>query len=299
MTMLRLIYDKRFSWKWFRNYALLILGSVIMACGYVFFLVPHKIVPGGVYGLSIVLHYMLGLPTGATALVLNVPLLLWGIKALGPRFGVKTVLGMVLTSVMIDLITYLAGLEGIAALSDDLLLSAVFGGVCVGGGLALVFRAKATTGGSDIIASIVYKKTRAPMGRTMILIDIVVVAIGALAFQNPAVVLYAIVTIFVTGRVLDAVLDGPNYQKAALIVSKEHDQIRKTILDELDRGGTLFAAKGLFRGDDRPVILTVLSRRELAILEDHIKQIDPTAFVIILESREVLGEGFLPLAGEG
>jgi uncharacterized membrane-anchored protein YitT (DUF2179 family) len=292
------MYDKRFSWKWFRNYSMLFLGSIIMACGYVFFLVPHKIVPGGVFGLSIVLHYVLGLPTGATALVLNVPLVLWGIKELGPRFGAKTVIGMVTTSAMIDLITYLASLKGIEALSQDLLLSSVFGGVCVGGGLALVFRAKATTGGSDIIASILYKRTRAPMGRSMIALDFLVVVIGAIAFQNPAVVLYAIVTIFVTGRVLDAVLDGSNYQKAAIIVSKEYEQIRGAILEDLGRGGTLLAAKGLFRGDDRPVILTAISRRELAILEEHIKQIDPKAFVIVFDSREVLGEGFLPLAGE-
>jgi uncharacterized membrane-anchored protein YitT (DUF2179 family) len=296
--MLRLVYDKRFSWKWFRNYGLLISGALIMACGYVFFLVPHKIVPGGVYGLSIVLHHIIGLPTGTTALVLNIPLLLWGIKELGPRFGIKTVLGMVLTSTFIDLITYGAGLHGIEALSQDLLLSSVFGGACVGGGLALVFRAKATTGGSDIIANIVYKRTRAPMGRTIILIDFVVVAFATIAFQNPAVVLYAIVTIFVTGRVLDAVLDGPNYQKAAFIVSAEYERIRKIVIDDLDRGGTLFSAKGLFQGDDRPVILTAISRRELAILEEQIKLIDPKAFIIIFDSKEVLGEGFRPLTRE-
>ena len=290
--MLGLVKDKRFTLTWFVNYAMILIGSAGMAVGYVFFIVPHKIVPGGVYGLSIIIHHLFGLPTGLMALVLNIPLVIWGIRELGPRFGFKTILGLLVTSGMIDLLTHYWPHN---AVSEDVLISAVFGGVCIGAGLGLIFKAKATTGGADIVAKILQKKTGSPLGRNIIMIDGIVVVAGIIAFKEPAVALYALVTIFVTGRVVDAVLEGVSYQKAVYIISEFPEKIRKTILDDIGRGGTVFQAKGLFMGIDRPVILTAVSRRELAILEEHIRYIDPRAFVVVFDAREILGEGFKPL----
>ncbi len=291
--MLSLIKDELFSLKWFKNYLFIVLGSAIMASGYVFFIVPHKIVPGGVYGISIILHYLFNLPMGVMAFLLNIPLIFWGIKEIGPRFGAKTVLGIALTSVNIDVLSYFWGTQ---PLSQDILMSSVFGGGCIGAGLSLIFKAKATTGGSDIVANILFKRFRAPVGRTLIMIDFAVVSLGAIAFGDPNLVLYAIVTIFTVGRSVDAIMDGMNYKKAAFIISKKHTEIRETILKNLSRGGTVFSAKGMFKGDDRPVILTAVNRRELAILEEHVKSIDPGAFMIVFDSKEILGHGFTPLS---
>ncbi len=160
--------DKIFSLKWFKDYSLIVIGSLILAVGFVYFISPHRIVPGGVYGIAIVVHYMTvgmfsfwpeGIPIGLFGLVLNIPLTYAGIKILGPRFGIKTIVGFVLSSVFMDTITYLR-VDGNAPLVPDVLLSCVFGGVLVGFGLGLIFKARATSGGSDIIAMIIAKYTR-------------------------------------------------------------------------------------------------------------------------------------------
>jgi uncharacterized membrane-anchored protein YitT (DUF2179 family) len=292
--MKNLLTDKRFSRAWFRNYALILLGSATMAAGYVLFMVPHKIVPGGVYGLSIIAHHLLGVPTGLTAFALNVPLLAWGVKELGPRFGAKTVLGLALTSFQVDLYTWLWGTK---PLSDDIIMSAVFGGVCIGAGLGLIFKAKATSGGSDIVANIIKKRTGAPVGRNIMMVDVFVVAAGVAAFRQPSMALYALIALFVIGRTVDTVLEGFSDNKAAFIISARQDEIRDAILNAIGRSGTVFEAKGLFQGDDRPVVLTAVSRRELAILEEHVRRIDPAAFVIVFDAKEILGHGhgFKPL----
>jgi len=183
---------KLFSRKWFYDYTLITIGSFILAVGFVYFITPHRIVPGGVYGVAIVVHYLTqglfsfwpdGIPIGLFGLILNIPLTWAGIKILGPKFGVKTITGFVLTSVFIDGITMMRP-DGDLPLVTDVLLSCVFGGVLIGFGLGLVFKSRATSGGSDIIAMIFAKYTRLPLGRLMIYVDSVIVLIGLAAFQD-------------------------------------------------------------------------------------------------------------------
>jgi uncharacterized membrane-anchored protein YitT (DUF2179 family) len=294
---------KLFSRKWFYDYTLILVGSFILAAGFVFFITPHRIVPGGVYGIAIVVHYLTkgvftfwpdGIPIGLFGLVLNIPLTWAGIKILGPKFGVKTIVGFVLTSIFIDGITMLRPV-GDAALVQDVLLSCVFGGVLLGFGLGLIFKSRATSGGSDIIAMIAAKYTRLPLGRLMIYVDSVIVLVGLAAFQDWAIPLYSWVVIFITGRAIDLTLEGADYNKALFIISKEHEAIRKKVLYDLERGGTYLAGKGLYTNDDKQMIFTVVSRRELAILEDYITEIDPDAFITIMDTKEILGEGFQSL----
>ena len=159
--------EKLFSGLWFRNYGMVVLGSFLVALGYVFFIVPHNIVPGGVFGFSIIVNYLINYPIGMIALCLNIPLLLWGIWVLGGGFGVKTVLSMVLGSVSIDGLTYLLGSP---VITKDLLVSSMFGGGVIGLGIALVIRAGATTGGTDIIARILSKFLKVPPGKHFSLI---------------------------------------------------------------------------------------------------------------------------------
>lgn len=288
-----LVKEKVFSKKWFIAYSLIVIGAFILAVGFVFFITPYKIVPGGVYGISIVLHYLFDTPVGLMALLFDIPLTIIGIKVLGPRFGVKTVTGFVFTAFFVDLLTYLWGFEPLV--EGDALLSSIFGGVLVGFGLGLIFKSKATSGGSDIVAMIIAKYTKFPIGQLMIWVDSSIVLIGLLVFQDWKIPLYSWIVIFITGKVIDIVLEGINYEKALFIVSENPEIIRDKIINDLNRGGTFLSGKGMYNNVEKKIIFTVVSRREVAILESFIHQVDPKAFLTIMDTSEILGEGFKSL----
>lgn len=286
--------EKAFSKEWIISYLLIILGSFILAVSFVFFITPNKIVPGGVFGVSIVMHYILGTPVGLMGLLMNIPLTIIGIKILGPRFGVKTVVGFFLSSAFMDLLTSLWGYKPLV--ENDILLSCVFGGVLSGFGIGLIFKAKATSGGSDIIALIVAKYTRLPIGQLMIYIDSVIVLIGLIVFRDWRIPLYSWIVIFITGKVIDVVLQGIDYDKSIFIISEKHEEIRDKIINELNRGGTFLDGKGMYNGKERTIIYTVVNRRELQILQAYISKIDPKAFLTVINASEILGEGFKPIS---
>ncbi|MDX9880739.1 MAG: YitT family protein [Prolixibacteraceae bacterium] len=295
--------DKLFSLKWFKSYSLIVIGSFILAVGFVYFISPHRIVPGGVYGIAIVVHYLSqgwfsfwpeGIPIGLFGLVLNIPLTIAGIKILGPRFGVKTVVGFVLSSVFMDGITYFREV-GDAPLVNDILLSCVFGGVLIGFGLGLIFKSRATSGGSDIIAMIIAKYSGLQLGQLMIYVDSAIVLLGLAAFHDWQIPLYSWVVIYITGKAIDMTLEGGNYHKALFIISNKHQEIRDKILVELERGGTYLKGEGMYTGEEKQIIYTIVSRREVAILEEYISKIDPDAFITVMETNEILGEGFQSL----
>ncbi|MEI6277010.1 MAG: YitT family protein [Prolixibacteraceae bacterium] len=291
-----------FSTRWLIDYGMITLGSLIMAVGYVFFITPHKIVPGGVYGLGIIVHYLSkgmamwpdGFPIGLFNLLVNIPLTYVGIKMLGPRFGVKTIYGFVSSSIFMDGIT-LMRMVGDAPLVQDVLLSCIFGGVLTGIGLGLIFKSKATSGGSDIVAMIFTKYTRIPIGQMLIWVDSAIVFVALAAFKDWQIPLYSILVIYITGRAVDLVLEGANYNKALVIISDEHEKIRDKIIIDLGRGGTYLKGVGMYTNAEKHVIFTVVNRREVAILEEQIAEIDPHAFITIMNASEILGEGFASL----
>jgi uncharacterized membrane-anchored protein YitT (DUF2179 family) len=294
--------EKIFSKKWFASYSLIVIGSIILAAGFVFFISPYKIVPGGVYGIAIVIHYLTegvfawapsGFPIGLMGLILNIPLTIVGIKILGPRFGVKTVVGFVLTSVFMDAITYLYGEAPLV--EGDALLSSIFGGVLVGVGLGLIFKSKATSGGSDIVAMIIAKYTKLPLGQLMIYVDSVIVLVGLVVFADWKIPLYSWIVIYVTGKTIDIVLQGMSVDKTLFIISDKYEEIRSRIINDLQRGGTYIAGKGMYNGSEKTIIFTVVNRREMALLQEYIHEIDPSAFLTVLEANEILGEGFKSL----
>lgn len=288
-----IVKEKVFSKKWFLAYSMIAIGAFIMAAGFVLFITPYKIVPGGVYGISIVLHHTFGTPVGLIALFFDIPLTLLGIKILGPRFGVKTVVGFVLTAGFVDLLTYLWGEAPLV--ENDALLSSVFGGVLIGLGLGLIFKAKATSGGSDIVAMIISKYTRLPLGQLMIAVDSAIVLVGLVAFQDWKIPLYSLIVIFITGRVIDIVLQGISYDKTLFIISDKPQELRDKIINDLNRGGTFIPGKGMYNGSDRTIIYTVVNRREMAMLQDFVHEIDPTAFMTVINANEILGNGFKSL----
>jgi len=286
--------DKLFSARWFRDYTLILIGTLAVASGYVFFITPYKIVPGGVYGIAIVIHYMSGFPIGMTALVFNIPLTIVATRILGPRFGTKTVVGFILTSVFVDLLTLWYGESPLV--QGDALVSGIFGGVIIGFGVGLIFKAKATSGGSDVIAMIVSKYTKFPLGQMQMVVDSVIVLTGFIAFGDWRIPLYSWITIFVMGKVIDVVQQGVSYDKTLFIISDKHKEICATVLNDIHRGGTILDGDGMYNGSSKKIIFTVVNRRELAILEERINNIDPKAFLTVIDANEILGKGFKSLS---
>ncbi len=290
--------------EWFRVYSLIVVGAFILASGFVLFINPYQIVPGGVYGIGIVIHYSTqglfsfwpdGIPIGLLGLSMDIPLTIIGIKILGPRFGIKTVLGFFLTATFMDSLTYLIGQDDPLKLADQVLLASIFGGVLIGFGLGLIFKSKATSGGSDIIAMIVSKRTGLPLGQLMIVIDSIIVLVGLVVFQDWKIPLYSWIVIFITGKVIDITINGITYDKALIIVSEKSELIRKKIINDLKRGGTVLDGKGLYSLEEKQLIYTIVNRREMEILKAYIKSIDSQAFVTVIDTHQVLGNGFKSL----
>ena len=286
-------FEKPFSKRWLSAYGFIIIGTFILSLGYVFFITPHKIIPGGIYGISIVLHHTFGLPVGLTALAFNIPLVLIGIKLLGPRFGAKTIVGFILTALFVDLLSYYSEFKPL--IDGDDLLAAIFGGLLMGIGVGFIFKARATSGGTDVIAMIIGKHTRIPLGQLMIIVDSCIVIIGLIVFGDWKIPLYSWIVIFIMGKVIDVVMQGISYDRTLFIISDKSELVRDKIINDLNRGGTFIAGEGMYNGKQKKIIFTSVNRREVALLQDYISTIDPDAFMTVIEANEILGKGFKKL----
>lgn len=293
--------EKFLSKDWFVVYGLIFSGTFLMALGFVFFISPYKFAPGGVYGIAIVVHHLTigmfdflpdGLPIGMTALAMDIPLTIIGTKILGPRFGAKTVVGFVSLAIFTDILETFWGNQ--ALVEGQPLLSAIYGGLLVGVGLGLIFRSRATSGGSDIIAMIIEKYTRLPLGQLLMFVDGAIVMLTIVAFKDWSLPLLSLIIIFITGKVIDIVLQGMGHNKAIMVISDNYEEIKQKIIKDIDRGGTILPAKGMFKDNDKKIVFSVLSRREVEILKEYVRKIDERAFVIIFDANEILGKGFKP-----
>ncbi len=281
------------------SYLLILVGTLIMAIGFVFFISPFKLAPGGVYGIAITFHHLTkemfsvfpnGIPIGAMALSMDIPLCILGIIILGPKFGLKTVVGFTSLAIFTDVISLYSSEQGL--IKDDPFLSAVFGGVLLGLGLGLVFKSKATSGGTDIVAMIISKYTKLPVGTMLIIVDSMVVFVGLIAYGDWTIPLYSLVVIYVTGKVIDMVIKGISTDKTVYIISENHEMIRDQIINTLKRGGTYIHGEGMYNGVSKKIIYTIVDRKQLPTLIDYVKQVDPNAFVSVIEASETLGLGF-------
>ena len=281
------------SFLWLKNYSLLVISSIMLSAGFVYFIIPHEIVPGGVVGLGIVVNRLVGFPIGMTAFIINVPLIYWGGRTLGFGFGLKTVLGLLLSSIFIDILTIFFQP---AALSQDILVSAVFGGVLIGGSVALMITAGAAAGGTALASRIISHKTDHSTGRILLSLDGMIVLIGLLVFRNIEMAPYAVITIFTISRSVDAIMSGLDTKKAVFIISERHKDIRDFILNEIDRGGTYLTAQGLYFDErERKLIFSAMNRGELTLLKKHVKKIDPDAFLLAVDTKEIFGKGYRQL----
>ena len=287
-----------------KDYILILLGTFIMAVGYVVFVSPLKLAPGGVYGIAIILHHIFNFPIGLSGLCLDLPLLLIGTLWLGPKFGAKTLVGVISLPAFISLWEKVYGYAPLIGLPNDPMtpdpsatfIVALFGGVIIGIGLGLIFKTRATSGGTDIIAMIIGKYLKhIPLGTILICVDSTIVLLALVAFKDWTVPLYSWLVIYVTGVVMDKVIAGFHGNKAVLIISEKYEEIRQRIFDELDRGGTYLKGEGMYNHDEKKVIFTSISRKQLPILIHFVHEIDDKAFVTILDASETLGDGFSSL----
>ena len=269
--------------------ALIVAGSVLMALSVDIFLDPNNVVPGGFTALAMFANRLWGWPVGATLLALNVPFLIVGMRLLGVQFGPKTLLTTILVSLAIDFLRpYLPTVQG------EPLLYILYGGLLYGLGMGLVFRANATSGGTDIPAKLLEHYWGMHMSTSLLAMDIVILGLAALFF-GLAPALYALIVTWVMARVIDAVEAGFDAGNTAFIVTSAPDAVRAGILERLDRGVTVLRGEGGYTGGERIMLFTVITRRQMGKLREIVRQADPHAFMAVTPSHEVLGEGFKPL----
>jgi len=268
------------------DYAQIVIGSFVGALSLTMFLVPNKLAAGGISGIATVLHYVFELPVGWTMLVLNIPLFLAGVAFLGKSVGIKTLVVSLLFSFFTEIT------ESFPVPTQDLILSTVYGGVVLGLGLGLVFRGRGSTGGTDLASMILHHFVPSiSEGQGILIIDFFVIILSGLTF-NWELAMYGWISLFISSKVIDLILEGFNYAKAVYIISTQAEEVSRKIMTELDRGVTLFNAKGGYSREEKNVLLCVITRFEIAKLKGIVHEIDPKAFVIIHDVHEVLGEGF-------
>lgn len=270
------------------KYALVALGSALFAAGFQFFLYPNSIIVGGVSGIAMIINYLVGLPVGIMTIVLNIPLFIIAWKHFGGKFIISSLVGMLLSSVLVDILAVID-----YSPTDDMLLACLIGGAIKGLGLGLIYYAGATTGGTDIIAKFV--RLRFPyinFGTIVLLTDAVIIIAFAAIFDRVEAAMYAVIAMFVVSKVIDLVLYGIDNSSVCYIISENSEQLVKDITDKLHRGVTILTGEGAYSHRDKQVLLCVIKRTQIADIRKIIKSIDENAFFIVSDAKNVFGKGF-------
>lgn len=272
-----------------KKYLQLTFGALVYAMGIALFLDPNKLAPGGVSGVSIIIHELWQvIPTGTLIVLINIPIMILGWIKFGFNFMFSTLYTLIVSSAAINLMT-----DWVGALTANLLLACIAGSVLVSAGIGIVFRAGATTGGTDIIVKILRRRFRnLNTGMIFMIVDGIVVIISGFAFRNIDIALYAGIAVLLQMFVLNTVLYGGDGARMVYIISSKKDRIARRIMDELDAGATFLEGRGAYTGNPREVLLVVLRMRSLPEARDIVAQEDEKAFVIVTSATSVFGEGF-------
>ncbi|MDR1569189.1 MAG: YitT family protein [Oscillospiraceae bacterium] len=262
-----------------------ILGVVLMSASYPLFFLTNDIAPGGLSGVAMILNELIRVPVGMTTFALNVPLFAIGFRMRGTAFVLRSFAAMTVTSALIDWLP-------LAPLTADPMLAAVGGGALLGVGLGFVLRANATTGGTDMAAMLLHKRfPLLSIGGMLMAIDCLVIIGAAIVFE-PQSALYSLVTLYLSTRVMDRVVEGFDTAKAFFIISNSHAKIASEIMKTMERGVTLLNSRGGYSGEQRDVLLCVITRTQIQQLKRVVHSIDPKAFMIVTDVSEAMGEGF-------
>lgn len=274
----------------FKNYFLITLGVILVATGICFFLIPANLATGGITGLAMILSALFPvISIGQVLLVLNIILFIVGFITIGKAFGAKTIYASFLLSGIIYVFDTFIKIE--QPLVGDLFVNLIVGILIQGIGLGIVFNQDASTGGTDIIAKILNKFYNFEIGKGLLIADFVVVSLAAYSF-GIELAIYAFLGIIMNGLIIDTAIEGFNLKVNVSIISKESDAIQKFIVEKLERGATIYTAKGAYTMRDKEIVTSVMDKKEFIRLKTYIKALDPDAFVMISNVREVLGEGF-------
>ncbi len=275
-------------WQKYKWLPMTVLGSAVFAAGFAFFLQPNDLSPGGISGLALILVELTGFGSvGMLSILMNLPLFVLGGLKIGRQFFAGSLIGMVLSSVLIDSFAamQLPAVEPVIAI--------VYGGVICGLGLGIVFVNGTSTGGSDILVRLLKLKYRnVPIGQISLTFDAAVVLLTGLVFQDMNKALYTGITVYLCGKMVDAVVYSFDYSKVALIISKEYEAIAREIGTKLDRGATFLHGEESYTGEGTKVVLVAIRKQQLAELKELVMDLDPAAFVIVQEAHQVLGDGF-------
>lgn len=303
------------------SYALVALGSLLFAVGDVMFVNPYHLAPGGVYGLANVFNALWGWKISVAGVCMDIPLLIIGTIVLGPRFGIKTIISVILIPVFTYIIestwgyapviydgqfTDVAGINTLSYMDGtterffmpDFFLNTVVSGLIYGVAIGLIFRAGATSGGSDIISMIIHKYTKISLGVLVLIVDSCISLTTFVAFGDIRLPIYSIILIFIESKIIDIIVEGVSTYKTVFIITDKIDAVKNYILKDLERGGTCFPGIGLYQGQERRMIYVTLDRADLVKLKANLRQLDPNAFVNVIESSEIMGYGFKALPEE-
>ena len=289
----------------------IVFASFFFAMGYSWFLLPYNMAPGGVGGISQILYHFLGIPNGVSMIILNIPLFIISFIFIGKSFGSKSLYGMFVSSIMTDLLSFPA-LHKMGIISDlkpythilnghkiyamlapeDILLSAIAGSVLLGLGLGLIFRFRGSTGGTDIPVALIKQKANLSIGTGYFIVETGIILLVAITFKAPKLLIWGYVNLFITTKITDLASEGLPYIKGAYIISDDVEEIRLQIFTKLERGVTYLNGVSGFHRRDIKILFVVLNRRQVPLLTDIVKDVDPDAFMIIMDVYDVLGYGF-------
>lgn len=280
-------------WPSIHDYALVIVGTLVQAVALRIFFIPANLASGGVSGVAQLINHFTGWPIGMMVFIGNLPLLLLGWRYLGGRrFALRTAIAIVALSFFTDALLWLPFFPR-NGLTNDMVLNSLYGAVVAGVGYGLVYRGQGTSGGSDILARILNHYRGIPITQSYLITDTAVI-LGAGFIFGWDKALYAIITLYVSGLVVDTTMEGAGTVRTALIVTSEPKTVAETILNEMERGVTVLSGTGAYTGKDRPVLYTVITRSEVQMLKSIVHQADAAAFMVIGAAHEALGEGFQP-----
>lgn len=281
------------------DYLYVMIGSAITGLGISLFTNPAQIAPGGVSGIATILYHVFGFDVGLTIFILSIPIFIIGIKLFGKRYGLMSLFGTFSLSFFTSLWCKVFGYNGILDYTKDMSiwLSCLYGGVLCGCGIGIVLKSGSNTGGTDIIALILSKYTHIPTGTALLIVDGIIIATSAFVFSIESA-LYAVIVSYIISLIINKIVItiGTGYARTAYIISNRIDEIGDFIIKELDRSGTLLNAKGLFTKEDKPMLMVVLPNYTISRLVRFVHEKDPNAFMTIIDTYQVLGEGFTPLS---
>lgn len=281
---------KRFPWAILKQCLGIIIGAIIVAVSINSFILANRIADGGLTGIAIIFYYLLKWDVGLTVLILNIPLFILGYKAVGKHLLFLSILGVVTFSVALEIT------HGMASITKDILLAAVFGGFVTGLGMGIIFRSQGSLGGTDILAIVLSKKTPFSVGQIILGLDAVIFLGAALIFE-PEMAMYAIIYMFIATKIIDLIQVGLNYSKSVMIVTDKPEEITTEIINHLERGVTYFIAEGAYSKTQKKVVYSIVNRAQLTQIKEIVHRHDPEAFVAISDVSEVVGEGFASWKG--